>query len=68
MLLVAVVAGTIGLIAVLCVFAKWVVPALGKLKSRVLVEENNEDRDMEMEAPPSSDRNQMTSGTTDRMS
>lgn len=68
MLLVAVVVGTIGLIAVLCVFAKWVVPALGKLKSRVLVEENNEDRDMEMEAPPSSDRNQMTSGTTDRMS
>lgn len=53
------------LIAVLCVFVKWVIPAIGRMRSRVLVEDNNQD--VEMEAPPSSDRNQMATGTTERM-
>jgi hypothetical protein len=62
MLLVGV--GVVGvlILAVLCVFVKWVIPAIGKMRSRVLVEENNQD--IELEAPPSSDRNQMAAGTS----
>lgn len=41
------------------VFVKWVVPSIGRLRNRVLVEEGTEDKDIELEAPPSSDRNQM---------
>lgn len=48
----------IAAIAILCVFVRFVVPALGRLKSRVLVEEGDH-RELEMEPPPSSDRNQM---------
>ena len=49
-----------GVILVAFVFIKWVVPAIGLLKNRMLVEERDEDpKDQSIPVPPSSDRNQI---------
>ena len=49
-----------GIIVIIILFVKWVVPALGLLKNRMLVEEREEEKDNEsIPVPPSSDRNQV---------
>lgn len=44
-MIVLVVVAAIGVIVILIVFVKFVVPALGLLKNRMLVEERDEDKD-----------------------
>lgn len=41
------------------VFVKFVVPAIGKLRHRVLVEEKEDPKDQSIPIPQSSDRNQI---------
>jgi len=41
------------------IFIKFVVPAIGKLRNRVLVEEKEDPKDQSIPIPQSSDRNQI---------
>ena len=41
------------------VIIRWIVPAIGRLRNRVLVEEAEEKKDESIPVPPSSDRNQI---------
>lgn len=41
------------------IFIKFVVPAIGKLRNRVLVEEKDDPKDQSIPIPQSSDRNQI---------
>lgn len=51
-----------GVILVAFVFVKWVVPAIGLLKNRIMLTEEKEDeKDKSIPVPPSSDRNQIGS-------
>lgn len=63
-----------GVLLITCVFIRCLAPALGRLKSRMFVEENgtDEDRDKSIPIPPSSERNQIDNqiaptGTEDQM-
>lgn len=55
-LLVAVV---VGFLVVSCVFVKYIVPALGRLKNRVLVEEKEDPKDKSIPLPMTSDRGEI---------
>lgn len=59
LLIALIIVATVGCVMISYVFVRWVVPAIGRLRGRVLVQEGMEDKDIELEAPPSSDRNQM---------
>lgn len=47
----------VGVVVVGCVFVRFVVPAIGRLRNRVLVEEKDDPKDRSIPLPPSSDRN-----------
>ncbi len=47
----------VGVVIVGCVFVRLVVPAIGRLRNRVLVEEKDDPKDRSIPLPPSSDRN-----------
>ena len=47
----------VGVVIVGCVFVRLVVPAIGRLRNRVLVEEKEDPKDQSIPVPPSSDRN-----------
>ena len=49
-----------GLVCVLCtlLFTRVLVPIIARLKTSQLIEEGPAEQEMEMEVPPSSDRNQ----------
>lgn len=53
-----VIVGVVGFLIVSFVFIKIIVPAIGRIRNRMFVEENN-DRDQSIPIPPSSDRNQV---------
>lgn len=53
-----VVAILIGFIVISCIFVKCIVPAIGRLKNRVLVEEKDDQKDQSIPIPPSSERGQ----------
>ena len=60
LVIVLIVALILGIIAIGYVFMKWIVPGIGKLKNRVFVEEQGEDKNNEsIPVPPSSERNQI---------
>lgn len=49
----------IGFVLISCIFVRCIVPAIGRLKNRVLVEEKEDPKDQSIPIPPSSDRNQI---------
>ena len=57
LLIVLAVVTVLGFVLVSWVFVRCVVPALGRLKNRVLVEEKEDPKDQSIPVPPSSDRN-----------
>jgi|JI7StandDraft_1071085.scaffolds.fasta_scaffold29424_1 hypothetical protein len=59
LLIVLAVVSIIGFVLISCVFVRCIVPALGRLKNRVLVEEKEDPKDQSIPVPPSSDRNQI---------
>lgn len=70
LLIVLAVVTLVGFVLVSCIFVKCIVPALGRLKNRVLVEEKEDPKDQSIPIPPSSDRGQRETGapgTEDKM-
>ena len=49
----------IGIVILSYVFIVWIVPAIGKLKNRMFVEEADDKKDESLPVPPSSERNQI---------
>lgn len=58
LLIVLAVVSVLGFVLISCIFVRCVVPALGRLKNRVLVEEKEDPRDQSVPVPQSSERAQ----------
>jgi Na+-transporting methylmalonyl-CoA/oxaloacetate decarboxylase gamma subunit len=52
-----IVVAVIGFLFTTYIFLRFIVPALGRLKNRVLVEEKDDPKEQSIPVPPSSERN-----------
>lgn len=55
----------VGFLVISFVFVRFIVPAIGKLRNRMLVEEKEDHRDQSVPLPPTSERNERDVVETD---
>lgn len=55
----------VGFLVISFVFVRFIVPAIGKLRNRMLVEEKEDPRDQSVPLPPTSERNERDVVETD---